>query len=146
MKCRCLRHYIWVFAICWSTRLGVFCSKRMKPPMKQENKHSTYFRVLVFVFKLLFQDCSGGQASRSRQNQTLFVLRQINIDMDAIKVSMVRGYHNHTLQTGPSHSTVRKSRRTFTLTRHWSDNKSKAPSVLFLFKTIAKVEWTQSNT
>ena len=43
---------------------------------------------------------------------------RINIDMNAIKVSMVRGYHNHTLQTGPSHCTVRKSRRTFTLTRH----------------------------
>ena len=42
-------------------------SKRMKPPMKQENKHSTYFR-LFFVFKQLLRDCSAGQASRSRQN------------------------------------------------------------------------------
>ena len=56
----------------------------MKPPMKQENKHSTYFRVLVFVFKQLLRDSSGGQASRSRQNLTLLELRQINIDMEAI--------------------------------------------------------------
>ena len=31
--------------------------------MKQETKHSMYFRVLVFVFKQLLRDCSGGQAS-----------------------------------------------------------------------------------
>ena len=43
----------------------VLGSKRMKSPMKQENKHSTYFR---FVFKQLLRDWSTGQASQSRQN------------------------------------------------------------------------------
>ena len=35
---------------------------------------------------------------------------------------------------------VRKSHRTFTVTRHLKDNKSKATSSLFLVKTIAKLE------
>ena len=74
LRLRCLLKY----------PLRVFGSKSMKPPMKQENKHSTYFRVLVFVFKQLLRDSSGGQASRSRQNLTLLELRQINIDMEAI--------------------------------------------------------------
>ena len=40
-------------------------SKMMKFPMKQESKHSTYFR---FVLKQVLRDWSVGQASRSRQN------------------------------------------------------------------------------
>ena len=36
-------------------------------------------------------------------------------------------------------STVRKSRKTFTVTRHPNDNKSKATSSLFLVKMIAKL-------
>ena len=60
----------------------------MKPPMKQENKHPTPFGLLFYVSKQLLRDCSGGQASRSRQNRTLLELRLINIDTDAIyKVS-----------------------------------------------------------
>ena len=40
---------------------------------------------------------------------------------------------------------MRKSHRTFTVTRHQKDNKSKATSALFLVKIIAKLERTQSN-
>ena len=53
--------------------------------MKLENKHPTSFRLLFYVFKQLMRDCSGGQASPSRQNWTLLELRQINIDTDDIK-------------------------------------------------------------
>ena len=41
--------------------------------------------------------------------------------------------------------TVRKSHRTFTVTRHLKDNKSKAISSLFFVNMIAKPERTQSN-
>ena len=40
------------------------------------------------------------------------------------------------------HGSVRKSHMTFTVTRHLQDNKSKATSFLFIFKMIAKLEWT----
>ena len=40
---------------------------------------------------------------------------------------------------------VRKSHRAFIVKIHLYDNKSKATSFLFLFKMIAKLEWTQSN-
>ena len=35
---------------------------------EQESKHPTYFRLIFYVFKQLLRDCSGGQASWSRQN------------------------------------------------------------------------------
>ena len=40
---------------------------------------------------------------------------------------------------------MRKSHRTFTVTRHPKDNKSKATSSLLLFKMIAKLEGTEGN-
>ena len=48
-------------------------------------------------------------------------------------------------QHRPTQGTMRKSHRTFTVTRHPKDNKSKTASSLFLFKMIAKLERTQSN-
>ena len=48
-------------------------------------------------------------------------------------------------QRRPTHGTVRKSHRTFTVTRHQYDNNSKATSSLFLFKMITKLKRTQSN-
>ena len=42
----------------------------------------------------------------------------------------------------PTYGIMRKSRRTFTVTRHVEDNKSKATSSLFLVKMIAKLGWT----
>ena len=45
----------------------------------------------------------------------------------------------------PTHGTVRKSHKIFTVTRQSKDNKSKATSSLFLVKIIAKQEMTQSN-
>ena len=45
----------------------------------------------------------------------------------------------------PTNDTVRKSQKTFTITIHPSDIRSKATSSLFLFKMIAKLERTQSN-
>ena len=47
---------------------------------------------------------------------------------------MLRKYHNHTLQTNPRHrEEAAESHRTFTVIGD------------ILFKTIAKIEWTQSN-
>ena len=47
----------------------------------------------------------------------------------------------------PTHSTMRKSNKTFTVTRHLKDNNSKATSCSLLFvKMIAKLEVTQGNT
>ena len=48
-------------------------------------------------------------------------------------------------QRRPSHGTMRKSHRTFTVTRHPKDNKSKASNSLFLVKMITKLERTYSN-
>ena len=54
---------------------------------------------------------------------------------------MIRKYHNHKLHT--TLGIVRKSHTT--ITRHWEDKQSKAASLLFPIKMIAKLEWTQSN-
>ena len=73
--------------------------------MKQENKQPTSFRLLFYVIKELLPDCSGGQASPSRQNWTLLELRQMNIDTD-VKYKVCeydKRYHIHTLQTNPRH-------------------------------------------
>ena len=51
------------------------------------------------------------------------------------KLSMIRKYHNHELLR-PAHGTVRKSNRTFTVTRYPKDNESKATSSLFLIKIL----------
>ena len=45
----------------------------------------------------------------------------------------------------PTHGTVRKSYKTFTVTRHLKNNKSIATSSLFLVKMITKLERTHSN-
>ena len=42
----------------------------------------------------------------------------------------------------PNHGTVGKSHRTFTVTRHPKDNKSKATSSLFIIKMIEELERT----
>ena len=57
-------------------------------------------------------------------------------------VSMIRNYHNHTLQTNPQHCVEEPG--TLTVTRQPFDKNSKATSPLSLFKMIAKLERTQS--
>ena len=47
---------------------------------------------------------------------------------------MIRKYHNHKLQTNPSHKTI---------TRHQKDKLSKATNSLFSIKMIVNLEWTQ---
>ena len=59
-----------------------------------------------------------------------------------LKVSMIRKYHNYTLQTNPWQ--LEEEPQNITITKHLYDNKSKATRFLFLFKMIAKLEWTQS--
>ena len=56
-------------------------------------------------------------------------------------VSMIRKYHNHILQTNPRH---REEDAQNIYSNKTSDNNGKAISFLFLFKIIAKLEWTQS--
>ena len=57
------------------------------------------------------------------------------------KVSMIRKYYNHTLQTNPRHR-----KEELQDTRNWQEVKqSKATSSLFPIKMIAKLEITHSN-
>ena len=51
---------------------------------------------------------------------------------------------SHTTDQPTAHGTGRKSHITFIVTVHLKSNNSKATSFLFLFKMIAKLEWTQS--
>ena len=98
-----------------------FGSKRMKPPMKKENKRYTYFRLLI-LYSSSYCDTAQVVARLVRAVKTELYLSYVRSTLTwtrYINVSMVKGHHNHILQTGPSHGTMRKSRRAFTLTRHW---------------------------
>ena len=61
------------------------------------------------------------------------------------KVSMIRKYHNHILQTSPRHHGEEPQNiyNNNTSVRH--NNNSKVNSFLFLFKMIAKLQWTECN-
>ena len=60
------------------------------------------------------------------------------------EVSMIRKYHNQTLQINPRHC-EEELKDTSSNRGHPKDNKSKATSTFFLVKIIAKLERTQSN-
>ena len=54
---------------------------------------------------------------------------------------MIRKYHNHTLQTNPLHHEEKPQNTN--IHKNEEDNSSKATSVLFLVKMIAKLERKQ---
>ena len=58
-------------------------------------------------------------------------------------MSIIRKYHNHTLQTNPRQR--EEEPQNIYSNNSSVRNNSEATSFLFLFKMIAKLEWTQSS-
>ena len=57
-------------------------------------------------------------------------------------MSIIRKYHNHTLQTNPQYH--EEEPQNITVSKHQEDQQSKATSSLFPIKMIAKLERIQS--